>query len=237
MNATMRSVSTDEISAQKEAADTQFAAAVETQFLDIAANSDVLTDEDKLDKKRLAQKVYEVLRTKHVVDISPGKDDRRDRKKSSSKEELAAAMFPDIPSASLADTDLVKSKVRDKCLSAVWNVTQTGERGQVQKLLRGDSLILIRGPVFRDSLTVSDGIYVSTHEEVVMREFLAPRLERFRKMAESIEEDFEMAIERAPELAGPMRAAIADAVVSASARLPVPTLGAGESNGREALGK
>ena len=237
MNATIPSVSTDEIAAQKQTADEQFSRAVEAQFLDIAGEADVLTDEGTLDKKRLATKVYEVLKKKHVVDIEPGKDDRRDPNKSSSKEELAAAIFSAMPSGSAADTNLVEAKVRDRCLGAVWNVTQTGERGQVQKLLRADNLILIRGPVFRDSLTVSDGIYVSTHEEVVIREFLAPRLEKLRKLTEAIEGDYEMATERVPQLAGPMRAAIEDAVVSASARLPVATLGSGAGNGRRALGK
>ncbi len=237
MNTTIPSVSTDEIAEQKQTADEQFSRAVEDRFLETAEKADVLTDEGALDKKHLAMKVYEVLRKKHVVDIDPGKDDRRDPKKSSSKEELATVIFPTMPSASAADANLVDAKVREKCLSAVWNVTQTGERGQVQKLLRADNLILIRGPVFRNSLTVSDGIYVSTHEEIVIREFLGPRLEKLRKLTEAIEGDYEMATERAPQLAGPMKAAIQDAVVSASARLPVATLGSSESNGRKALGQ
>jgi hypothetical protein len=237
MNTTNPLVSTDEIAAKKQAADEQFSQAVEARFLEIAAEADVITDDGELDKKRTAKKVYEVLRKKHVVDIEPGKDDRRDPNKSSSKEELGTAIFPTMPSASAADTNLVEAKVRDRCLGAVWNVTQTGERGQVQKLLRADNLILIRGPVFRNSLTVSDGIYVSTHQEIVIREFLAPRLDKLRKLTEAIEGDYEMATERAPELAGPMRTAIEDAVVSASARLPVATLGSGEGNSRKALGK
>jgi len=226
----------DEIAANKQSADIEFAQAVESRFLEVATDADVVTD-DKLDKKILAQRVYEVLKTKHVVDIEPDKDDRRDPARSSSKEELAEAIFTTGPTGSEADTNLVEARVRDKCLAAVWNVTQTGGRGQVQKLLRADNLILIRGTVFRDSLTVNDGIYVSTHQEVVLREFLAPRLEKLRKLTEAIEGDYTLATARVPDLKGPMQAAIEAALVEATAKLPVATLGSPESNGQKALGK
>ncbi len=230
----------DEIAANKQSADQEFAEAVEKRFLEIAAAAGVVTD-DELDKKLLVQRAYDLLKTKHVVHIDPNKDDRRDPAKSSCKEELAEAIFRTIPTASQADSNFVESKVRDRCLGAVWNVTQTSDRGQVQKLLRADNLILIRGVVFRQSgsasLTVNDGIYVSTHEEVVLREFLQPRLEKLRKLTEALEADYEMATERAPALAAPMRAAIEAAVVEATARLPITTLGLGTSNGQKAIGK
>jgi len=226
----------DQIAANKQDADEAFAEAVESQFLEIATEAGFVTEE-KLDKKLLAKGVYDVLKTKHVVNIDPDKDDRRDPDKTSSKEELAEELFPEAPSGSDADTNLVAAKVRERCLGAVWNVTQTSERGQVQKLLRADNLILIRGTVFRGSVTLNDGIYVSTHEEIVLREFLAPRLEKLRKLTQAIEGDYEMATDRAPELAGPMKTAIEAALVEATAKLPVATLSSGDSNGRKALGK
>lgn len=233
---TQSALDVDEIAANKESADLDFSEAVDSRFLSIAEDAGFVTDE-KLDKKLLAKKAYEVLKDKHVLSIDPDKDDRRDPSKSTHKEELAEELFPGTPSGSDADTNLVAAKVRERCLSAIWNITQTSDRGQVQKLLRADNLILIRGTVFRGSVTINDGIFVSTHQEVVMREFLAPRLEKLRKLTEAIEGDYAMATDRVPALEGPMKAAIEAALVEATAKLPVATLESGQSDGRKALGK
>lgn len=229
----------DDVAAHKQEADAEFTAAVDTRFFAIAESAGVIT-EGRVDKVILTRRVYEVLKTKHVVNIDHRRDDRRDPATSSSKSELASEIFPELPSASEADTNLVAGKVRDRCLSAIWNVTQTGDRGPVQKLLRADRLILIRGSVFREtssgaSLTVGDGVYVSTQEEVVLREFVAPRLEKLRKLTDALEDDYEMVKDRVPELAGPVRDAIEAALVEATAKLPVATLGSGAS--AKALGK
>ncbi|MGO9322775.1 MAG: hypothetical protein ACLQBY_18505 [Solirubrobacteraceae bacterium] len=234
--ATPSALTADEIAANKQSADEEFAEAVETRFLEIAADAEVVTD-DRIDKKLVAQRVYEVVKTKHVVDIEPDKDDRRDPAKSSCKEELAADIFPEMPTGSEADMNMVDARIREKCMGAVWDVTQTGERGQVQKLLRGDNLILIRGTVFRDTLTVNSGIYVSTHEEIVLREFLAPRLEKLRKLTDVIEGDYEMAKDRVPGIGPAMRAAIQAAMIEAMAKLPVDMPGLTKPNGQNALDK
>jgi flagellar biosynthesis regulator FlbT len=241
MSTTASAINVDELAAQKQHADKEFAKAVESRFLAIATSARIVTDK-KLDKKLLAQRAFEVLKTKHVVNIHHENDDRRNPAKSSSKVELATEIFRVMPSASEADTNLFAEKVRDRCLSAVWNVTQTGDRGQVQKLLRADNLLLIRGSVFREtptgaSHTVNDGLYVSTHEEVVLREFLAPRLEKLRKLTDALEDDYEMVTDRVPGLGAPMRAAIEAALVEATAKLPVTTLGSGTANGQKSIGK
>jgi hypothetical protein len=232
----LSALSADEITANKMYADNEFAEAVDSKFLAIAGEAGVLV-EGKLDKKIVAKLVYGLVRTKHVVTIEPENDDRRDPTKSTSKEELAAEIFATMPTGSAADLNGIDAAVRGRCLDAVWDVTQTGERGAVQKLLRADNLILIRGTVFRGTLTVSSGLYVSTHVEVVLREFLAPRLERLRKLTEAIKSDYDLATDRSSELAGPMKDAIEAALVEATAKLPVATLGTGGSNGQKALGK
>jgi len=89
--------------------------------------------------------------------------------------------------------------------------------------------------VYRNGNTIKDGIYVSTHQEIVLREFIGPHLAKIRKLSDALEADYEMAAERSPALAAPMRAAIEAAMVEVTATLPVPTLGSGDSNGRKAL--
>lgn len=230
----LSSASADVIAANKSAADAAFDRAVEERFLEVATEAGVVED-GKVDRKLVVGLVYDELKTKHVSSIDPESDDRRDPAKSSHKEELAEAIFTSMPTGSEADGNRVEAKVRERCLAAVWNVTQTGERGQVQKRLRVDNLVLVRGVVFRGSATLTDGLFVSTHEEVVLREFLGPRLEKLRKLTEAIEGDFEMVAARAPQLRAPMRAAIEAAVIEATAKLPVETLGSGQRSDQKAL--
>ena len=47
--------------------------------------------------------------------------------------------------------DFILQAAYAKCQGVVWNTTQTGKRGRVQKLLEGDKLVLVRGKVFRDN--------------------------------------------------------------------------------------
>jgi len=227
----------DEIAANKKAADQQFAEAVQARFLEIAEDAGVVKN-DKLVKKLLAKRVYEVLKPKRVVNIDPEDDDRRDPAKCTHKEELAEIIFPMIPSGSAADSNLLEAAVREKCLTAVWDMTATGaDRGLVQDMLLADRLLLIRGVVFRGSKTIRDGVFVSTQADVVRRDLIAPRIKRARSQLDSLSAEYQMVIERAPELRELLEEDIEAFMVEATAKLPVATLTPGDSNGRKALGK
>lgn len=229
--------SADELAANKQSAIEDFNEAVDRRFMEAVEAADLLDDDGYLDEEELLERVVEELRSKHVVHVDPDNDDRRDSTTSSTKDELTAAIFTGGPNVVDAEKNAVEAAAYAKCQSAVWNLTQTGKRGKVQKLLAADSLVLVRGKVFRDTNLIKDGIYVSTHEEVVMREFWGPRLDKVRKLAAALEDDYEMLKERVPALDGPMREAIEAAFVEATAKLPVATLGAGASNGRKTLGR
>jgi hypothetical protein len=230
-------IKADEIVSRKHEADQVFEEAVEGRVREIADAAGVLAEDGKIDKKVLGAKAYDVLKRKRVVDISTDGDDRRNPAKSSSREELAEALFSQMPTDAQADQNEVDAAVRGKCLGAVWDVCQTGQRGIVQQHLEGDGLILIRGKVYRGSITVKSGLYVSTHEEIVLREFLQPQLEKLQRVTDALKADYEMATERAGELAGPMREAIHEALVEATAKLPVATLTTATNGGRKALDK
>jgi hypothetical protein len=230
-------IDADILAAKKDAADKEFTDAVKVRFLEIADDAGVVAD-GKVSPKLLADAVFDVVKTKRVVNIEPDDDDRRDPAKSSHKEELAEIIFPRIPSGSAADRNSLENAIREKCLTAVWDMVSTSvERGPVQQRLRPFNLVLIRGVVFRGSKTVKDGVFVSTHEDIIRRELIGKRVKRARSQLEALADEFQMVVDRVPELRGVLESDIEQFMVEVTAKLPVPTLAPGDSGGRKALGK
>ncbi|HEY2477790.1 MAG TPA: hypothetical protein VGI17_03590 [Solirubrobacterales bacterium] len=236
----LSSLSLDEISEQRHSSNEEFNAAVGNLFEGYADNAGLLDAEARIDLDVLDQRIYDEIKTKHVKQIQPpdGDDDRRDPEKSSTKDELMAAIFTAGPSIADAEANDVMSAVYAKCQSTVWNRTQSGKRGAIQKRFEGDKLVLIHGKVFRHGNPIKDGIYVSTHEEVMLRDYWGPRLAKLQKLSDSFQEDFAMMKERVPaSVEASVRAALGEAFVEATAKLPVPTLSPGDPSVRKALEK
>jgi hypothetical protein len=227
----------DQIALSYATAETELKEAVEDRVHRAADEAGLLDEDGDIDVDLIVDRAYEELKTKQVVSIETGNDDRFDPVKSSTKEELAAVVFTAGPTAADAERNLVEKKAYDKCQSLVWNHTVPTLRGRVQKRLDADKLLLVRGKVYRNGNTIDTGVFVTTNPELVLREYLAPRLEKLRKVTEDLEGDFGLALERDKALEGPMRAAIEAAVLESTARLPVPGLGSGNGNGRKALEK
>ncbi|HEY1687814.1 MAG TPA: hypothetical protein VGF95_03015 [Solirubrobacteraceae bacterium] len=218
-------------------ADEEFKQAVEDRFYRAADEADLLDENGDINVEEVVERAYNVLRVKQVVNIEAGNDDRYSPVTSSTKEELAADVFTAGPTAAEAELNAIEKKAYEKCLAAVWNHTVTTGRGRIQKRLDANKLLLVRGKVYRNGNTIDSGVYVTTNPELVLREYLGPRLETLRKLTEALEGDFELALERDRSLEGPMRAAIESAIVEATTKLPVISLVAGDSNGRKAIGK
>ncbi|HEY8809270.1 MAG TPA: hypothetical protein VIM28_04530 [Solirubrobacterales bacterium] len=229
--------SADEISANYTMADAEFRQAVEERVSRAAGEAGLLDGDGGIDVDLLVERAYQELKTKHVVNIDPGNDDRFDPSTSSTKEELATAIFTSGPTATDAELNAVEKKAYDRCLAMVWNYTSPSQRGRIQKRLEADKLLLVRGNVYRNGNTIEMGVFVTKNPELVLREYLGPRLEKLRKLTEALEGDFDLALKRDKSLEGPMRAAIEAAVVEAAAKLPVSLLGSGSSNGQKALDK
>jgi hypothetical protein len=227
--------SVDQIAVSYTTADREFKEAVEARVLKAAEDAGLLDANDEIDVEILVDRAYQELKTKHVVNIDSDNDDRYDPATSSTKEELANAVFTAGPTAADAELNLVEKKAYDKCLALVWNHTVPTGRGRIQKRFEADKLLLVRGKVYRNGNTIETGVFVTKHPELVLREYLAPRLEKLRKLTEALEGDFELALERDMALEGPMRVAIEAAVAEAAAKLPVPELGSGGANGHKAL--
>lgn len=229
--------SADLIAATYTSADEEFKKAVAERVHRAAKDAGLLDADGEIDIDEIEDRAYDVLRTKHVVNIESGNDDRYDPQTSSSREELGTAVFNAGPTAADAERNEVEKRAYEKCLSLVWNHTVPTRRGRVQKRLEADKLLLVRGKVYRSGNTIETGVFVTKNPELVLREYLEPRLEKLRKVTEALEGDFDLALERDKSLEAPMRAAIEAAVVEASAKLPGPTLGAGGGNGQKALDK
>ena len=229
--------SVDQIAALFTTADAEFKQAVEDRFYKAADDAGLLDENGDLDIELIVDRIYEVLKTKHVVNIEPGNDDRYDPELSSTKEELAAAIFTEGPTAADAERNAVEKKAYEKCLSQVWNHTVPTKRGRIQKRLDADKLLLVRGKVYRNGNTIDSGVFVTTNTELVLREYLGPRLDKLRKLTEALEGDFELAVDRDKHLEAPMRAAIESAIAEATAKLPVALLAASASGEKKALGK
>lgn len=230
----------DGISANRQSSLEDFDAAVDELFAEYAEQAGLLDEDGKIDASVLDERIYDEIRTKHVKKIQPPDDgdDRRDPANSSTKDELTAAIFTGGPTIADAEANDLMRAVYAKCQGAVWNRTQSGKRGAIQKRFEGDKLVLIRGKVFRNGNPIKDGIYVSTHEEVILRDYWGPRLAKLQKLTDSFQEDYAMMKERVPaSVETSVRAVVEAAFVEATAKLPVPTLGSGEQNGRKALDK
>jgi len=230
----------DEIAAEKQSSIAEFDAAVDKMFTEYANEAELLDENGKIDLPVLDQLIYDEIKTKHVKKIQPpdDDDDRRDPAKSSTKDELTAAIFTAGPTIADAEANGVMEAVYAKCQSTVWNRMQSGKRGAIQKRFEGDKLVLIRGKVFRNGNPIKDGIYVSTHDEVIVRDYWGPRLAKLQKLSDSFQEDYAMMKERVPaSVEASVRTVLEAAFVEATAKLPVRTLESGEPDGRKTLEK
>jgi hypothetical protein len=225
------------ISDRYTAVDQEFKEAVQYGIERAAEAADLVTVDGEIDVDEIVERAYQEIKTKQVVNIEPGNDDRFSPKKSSTKEELATAVFTAGPTAADAEKNAVERKVYDRCLGLVWNHTVMTGRGRIQQRLDADKLLLVRGRVYRSGNTIDSGVFVTKNPEIVLREYLGPRLENLRKVAAALESDFGLALERDKSLEGPMQAAIESAVTQAVANLPVKQLGSGAPKGTKALGE
>ena len=237
MNTVASAHTADQIAALYTTADAEFKQAVDDRVYKAAEAASLVDANGDIDVELIVDRAYQELKTKHVVNIDSGNDDRYDPATSSTKEELAAKVFTAGPTAADAELNAVEKKAYEKCLALVWNHTVPTQRGRIQKRLEADKLLLVRGNVYRNGNTIETGVFVTKHPELVLREYLGPRLEKLRKLTEALEGDYELALERDKSLEGPMRAAIEAAVAEAAAKLPVAALGSGGANGQKAIVK
>ena len=228
-------LSADEIAANYSDADAEFKQAVEDRVYRAAEEAGLLDEEGVIDPDLIEERAYQEIKTKHVVSIDEGEDDRYSPVTSSTKQELAAAVFTAGPTPADAERNGVEKKAYEKCLSLVWNHTVMSGRGRIQKRLAAEKLLLVRGNVYRNGNTIETGVFVTRNPELILREYLGPRLEKWRKVTEALERDFDLAVERDKSLEAPLRMAIQASLAEATAKLPVAAIDPSKGNGKKAL--
>jgi hypothetical protein len=186
--------------------------------------------EDVPDEDAVKQKVYDLVSSR----IVSSKEEKS--KKSWTQGELYAAVFPNAPGTDkrenkdlLGDQDLA---VMDKLQRKVWNLTNPGRAGYVQKRLGqdGGSLILCRASVYRGQDTVS-GCFITDNDDLILNDSLQPQIESLVKKADTLRQHADMIGDRRPALEGRMKAALGLGVKRTVAALPSVTDVSTASNG------
>jgi hypothetical protein len=174
------------------------------------------------DEDAVKQKTYDLV-TSRIVSVKEEKS-----KKSWTEGELYAQVFPDGPGAKKGENkDLMSEQdmaVRDKLSRKVWNLTNPGRAGYIQKRLGqdGGSLILCRASVYRGQDPVS-GVFVTDNDDLIINDSLQPQIESLVKKADTLRQHADMIGDRRPLLEGRMREALGLGVKRTVAALPSVT--------------
>lgn len=179
-------------------------------------------DEDVPDEDALKQKVFDLVSSKLVS----SKEEKS--KKAWTQGELYAAVFPNAPGTDkrqnkdlLSDEDLA---VMDKLMRKVWNLTNPGRQGFIQKRLgqNGGDRILCRSNVFRGQDLVA-GCFVTDNDDLILNDSLQPQIESLVKKADTLRLHADMIGERRPQLESRMNVALGLGVKRTVAALPAVT--------------
>lgn len=161
------------------------------------------------------------LITEKVVET---KDDKNDPGKSTTRDELYAALFPTAPGADGTnpdDLDDVEMAVFKKLNRDCWSLTQDGPTGKIQRRLddQGSSLILCRSSMMR-GVNRHVGAFVTNTAQFILNDNLKPELDALQKKAENVQRRVEMIAERHPELEATIQGQLESTVGRVRAALP-----------------
>jgi hypothetical protein len=163
-------------------------------------------------------------RTFEIVKEKVVSDPKHKSAKSISQGELYAAVFPGGPGAdpdgNIDELPPEEYEARSKLVRRVWNLTNPGRQGYIQKRL-GDqsSLVLCRTMIMRD-LDEVKGCYVTDHPDLIMVDSLRPQVEALVRQANNLARHFDMLGARHPELEARMLGELGTGMKKAAAALP-----------------
>ena len=175
------------------------------------------------DDEAMKAKVLELIQARVVPDRSAKSAN------SWTMGELYAAVFPGAPGTTPTENidalDLNTKAVLEKLRRRVWNLTNPGRTGWIQKRLGEDStLVLCRATVMRGLDEVA-GCYVTDDPDLIMADSLQPRIEALVREAQNLRDHAGMITTRHGELEARINAAIGVGRERAEAVLPRPSDG------------
>lgn len=183
------------------------------------------------DDDKMKARAFDVVK-EHVVTGS-----RQKSAGSITQGELYAAVFPGGPgvkdSERLEDLSPEAYEARKKLVRRVWNLTNPGRQGYIQKRL-GDStkLVLCRAAVMRE-LDEVKGCYVTENPDLIITDSLRPQIEAMVRQATNLAHHFDMLNARHPELSARMLGELGTGMNRAAAALPEATGGASTRGRKE----
>ena len=146
------------------------------------------------DNNALASRLREiVLRTRASTKVER-------QQKAVPRGTLAALAFPSAPSPSSSTwdpDDEVAEQVWKHLKGLVSRLTQTGRRGKVQQLLAEDGLVLCPTKVGDDKV---EAVYVTNDSTLILADFAVPRTSKLQNVSEEVAQDFNLVIDRIPEM-------------------------------------
>jgi len=214
-------------------ADDPVAAIVEQAYIEAGYGKETEHSVLVADPDKMKARAFEIVKEKVVS------DPKQKSAESISQGELYAAVFPKGPGADPDSIDLLSPEeyeARRSLVRRVWNLTNPGRQGYIQKRL-GDqsSLVLCRTMIMRD-LDEVKGCYVTDHPDLIMVDSLRPQVEALVRQANNLARHFDMLGVRHPELEKRMLSELGTGMTKAAAALPRGSGGGGsqETQGSEA---
>lgn len=186
--------------------------------------------EEVADKTALHEAVYQAVRGARVRTMAERSE------KALTKGQLTKLVFPNAPGAQdeWDRLDEIQRAVWEQLVKDVWNPTNPNFSGPVQKMIgeRDTKLILIRTKTTIDGTPGQDCVYVSSDEELIFSDFVAPLKATVRRAADRLAKNAAMVSVRNKELAEKASREV-DSGMKAAAQLAKSTLalmsGASES--------
>lgn len=190
-----------------------------------ATHGYVSTDDsgdEEIDKSKLHEAIYKVVRKRAVVD-----DPAQKSEKGLTRGNLAKLVFPNAPGAhdEWDELDEIQQSVWDQLVKDAWNPTNPNFSGPVQRIVgdRDDKLVLIRTKTTVDGTTGVDIVYLTELEDLIFTDFVGPLKNSVRKAAERLAKNSAMISVRNKELAAKASREV-DAGMKAAAVLAKSTL-------------
>jgi hypothetical protein len=173
------------------------------------------------DKTALHEAVYAAVRQARVRTSAERSE------KALTKGALTKQVFPNAPGArdEWDELDEIQRLAWEQLVKDVWNPTNPNFSGPVQRLIgeRDDKLVLIRTKTTIDGTPGMDCVYVTSDEELIFDDFVAPLKASVRRAADRLAKNAAMISVRNKELAAKAGREV-DSGMKAAAQLARSTL-------------
>lgn len=189
------------------------------------ANGYVTTNgegDEVVDKSHLHDAIYRALKSSAVVRTPDEKSD-----KALTHGTLAKQVFPETPGAKdeWDQLDEVQQAVWTQLVKEAWNPVNPNYSGPVQRLVgeRDPKLVLIKAKTTVDGSPGVDVVYVTSNEELIFTDFIAPLKATVRRAADRLAKNAALVSTRNKEMGG-RAAREVDSGMKAAAQLAKSTL-------------